>query len=71
MIRRRYYHHLSDFHQTGPGRFVVSRYGNRYFIEGGKHAGGSRSDWFVEGPAFNQAIRCKSLRDALRLLDTM
>jgi hypothetical protein len=70
-IRGRYYWNLSDFRTVAPGRFEVSRNGNVYQIEGGKSLGGSRADWFVDGPAFNQSIRCTSVRDALRLLDGM
>jgi len=70
-IRGKHYRNLSDFRSVGPGRFTVTRRGDAYQIEGGKRAGGGRGDWFLDGPAFNQTIRCMSVRDALRLLDTM
>jgi hypothetical protein len=68
-IRGRLYLNLGDFAQVAPGRFTVARGGEVYRIEGGRSLGGSRSEWFVEGPALGGAVRCASVADALRLLD--
>jgi len=63
--------HLSNLKQVGPGKYTVERRGTSYRIEGGKHAGGTRREWFLEGGNFNGPVNCTSLVDALRCLDTM
>lgn len=56
--------------QERRGLYTGTCRGYRFTIEGGKHAGGSRTDWFVECPDFwNGSIQCKSLVDSLRTLD--
>ena len=55
-------------------RWLVDRVGFdtvTYQIEGGRHAGGTRRDWWLEGGDFTRAIECVSLMDALRLLENM
>jgi hypothetical protein len=40
-------------------------------IEGGKAAGGSARDWFVDGGSFNGYIACKSFVEAVSMLSGM
>ena len=69
--RRCYFDHLTEFKQIGKGKYTVKRGDVEYQIEGGKHLGGSRRDWYVDGPDWKGSITCKSLMDALRMLETM
>ena len=69
--RRFYFDHLANLKRVSRSRWTVERHGVEYRIEGGRHAGGSRREWFVEGGAFNGPIDCTSLVDALRLLEGM
>jgi hypothetical protein len=51
--------------------FEATRNGVSYRIEGGRHAGGRRTEWFVDTPAWGKPIVCKSVLDSLRMLDGM
>ena len=68
-----YFDHLTSVKRVAGSRsrWTAERNGVEYQIEGGRHAGGTKREWFVDGPDFNQSINCVSLADALRLLDTM
>lgn len=67
--RRVYTSHLSNLKKTGRATWTVERYCNTYTIEGGKQAGGTSRDWFVDSPTWNGSIHCTSLVDALRVID--
>jgi hypothetical protein len=69
--RSRYFEHLSNLERVTRSTWTVERAGRVYRIEGGKHAGGTRREWFVDGGGFTGSINCTSLMDALRMLDTM
>lgn len=69
--RKRYYDHLMNFVKVDKSTYTVERHTITYTIWGGRQAGGSRYDWFVEGPDWKGAIPCDSILDALHMLDTM
>ncbi len=69
--RTHFYSHLSNLKRVSRSQWTVERHGVEYHIEGGKHAGGTRRDWFVDGGNFNGPIHCTSLVDSLNLLETM
>ncbi len=71
--RSKYYVFLSHLTAVGKGCYVVRRAGNPepFHIEGGKKAGGTRRDWFVDHPSFRHTIKATSLVDALNLIDSM
>jgi hypothetical protein len=69
--RLHFYEHLSNFKRVDKGWYTVEHHGVEYQIEGGKHAGGSRRDWFVTSIDWCEAIGCTSLVDALKMLDGM
>jgi hypothetical protein len=70
--RIRFFRHVQSVTRTGPGRYTVAAGARGTFqIEGGRHAGGGRRDWFVDSRHWDGSIRCTSLMDALRLIDTM
>lgn len=53
-----------------PGRWSGTVSGHAFKIEGGRAAGGTSREWFVECPDFwNGSINATSLVDGLRLLD--
>lgn len=66
-----YFDHVANLKRISQSRWTVERHGVQYRIEGGKHAGGTRRDWWLDGPQFNGSIDCESLIDALRLLEKM
>jgi hypothetical protein len=69
--RKFWFDHISDLKHIAGGRWTVLRHGVEFRIEGGKRAGGTRRDWFLEGGNFNGPIDCTSLVDALRCLEGM
>lgn len=65
--------HAETVHGSS-GRYIVYREHTDapYLIEGGKAAGGSRTDWFVDGPGLPpNGIRARSLIDALNLVNEL
>ena len=62
---------LSNLTRVSKSLWTVERRGVEYRIEGGRHAGGTSREWWLDGPQFNGSIDCTSLVDALRLLQTM
>ena len=70
--RRKYYDHLTDFRKVSKSRYTVKRNGVEYQIEGGRHAGGTSREWWVDTAEWNgKPIDCTSLVDALQLIDRM
>ena len=53
------------------GTYYVDTFHGGYTIWGGKAAGGSSRDWFVEGEHIKDYIVCNSVVDALTMLDSM
>ena len=70
-FRGKSYFRLSSIKAKGPGRVEAVRDGAVYRIEGGRTLGGSRSEWFLSGPEFSSDIPCKSVADALNLLENL
>lgn len=74
--RLKFYDRLRNLKRV-PGtksRWTVERHGFDvvvYHIEGGRHAGGRRNEWLVEGGSFNGPIYTTSLVDSLNLLENM
>jgi hypothetical protein len=71
--RTRYFAHLENFRLVSrrQGHYSVQRGGVTYHITGGRNAGGSPRDWFVECAEWNRPIFCNSLMDSLNMLDNM
>jgi len=69
--RRVFVNHLTDFKRITKNAYTVMRYGTKYTISGGKHAGGRRNEWFVECKEWNAPIICTSVVDAIKMLDGM
>ena len=69
--RSKYFDHLSDFRRVGPGKYTVQHHGVEFQIEGGKHAGGSRNQWFVDTAEWTKPIYTTSVMDSLDLLEKM
>ena len=70
--RTRYYTHLSSLKSHGDGKYSVNRYSKTYRIEGGKKAGGRRTDWWIDHEDFKKGgLKVKSLKNALDELDNM
>lgn len=75
--RVRYFDRITDLKRAGRAAWTVVHKGTggTYRIEGGRHAGGTRRDWFLDGPftatGTGQSIHCTSLTDALRVLENL
>lgn len=69
--RKFYPEHLTNFRQITKSTWTVYRGDTKYTIEGGRHAGGRRGEWFVDFGRGGKPVQCTSLMDALRMLDTM
>lgn len=67
----RFFDHLENFQKISLSTYIVYRNDVEYRIEGGKHAGGTRREWFVDSANWTKAIFCTSLMDALRMIDRM
>lgn len=66
-----FFHRISSFTKLGNGKFEAVRNGTTYRIEGGKKAGGSRTDWFIDADGWSKSINCTSLIDALNVINGM
>ncbi len=62
---------LSSLERSSKVAWTVERYGVQYKITGGKQSGGDSKDWYIEGEEFSSPIRCGSMSDALRLLNSL
>lgn len=63
--------HLTDFTKVARNKYTVVRNSTVYTIEGGRHAGGTSREWFVECSEWNGPIVCTSIVDAIKMLDRM
>ncbi len=62
---------ITEITQTRPGHFEGLAYGERFYIEGGRDAGGTSRDWFVSWDgAWNGYIAATSLVGAIKLIET-
>ena len=69
--KKKFFPRIAAVTSLGHGRFkVIKTCGSAYIVEGGKKAGGTRSDWFVDGPLL-KSLRCTSLMDAIRCISGM
>jgi hypothetical protein len=66
-----FFYHLSNLKRVSRSRWTVERHGVEYRIEGGKAAGGTSRDWWLDGPGWDKSIDCTSLVDALKCLEGM
>ena len=71
IYKGRTYYRLSNLKQISPGKYTVKFNNDTYHIDGGLKLGGSANEWFLSGPEIKEYIDCKSVADALRLLDNM
>jgi hypothetical protein len=69
--RRYWFEHVTNLKRVSRSRWTVERNGVEFRIEGGRHAGGTSREWWLDGPQFNDSIDCTSLVDALRVLEGM
>jgi hypothetical protein len=69
--RTRYYKRIRALNKVRKGHYAVSTTTGQFTIEGGRHAGGTRTEWFLECQEWNKPIVCKSILDALTVIDTM
>jgi hypothetical protein len=68
--RKRFFSRITAVRRI-KNAYHVDTFHGAYTVDGGKGAGGSRRDWFVQGEHINPAIGCTSVMDALKLLDNM
>lgn len=67
-----WFQHISAVTRKDKHIYEVSTPARGTFtVEGGRHAGSTRRDWFVDSPLWSGSISCTSLVDACRLIDGM
>lgn len=66
------YYRIKRITKIAPGRYeVLSTHGPKlWIIEGGKSAGGRKTDWFLDHPIVG-TLRAASLLDALSLIENL
>lgn len=71
--RLQHFTRIKSVKKMRPGHYSVETTigidGRSFHVEGGRHAGGRRTDWFLDGFG-EKAIHCKSLMDALRCIES-
>ncbi len=67
--RRVYVRRVTEFRQIKPGRFEGVASGTRFEIEGGRQAGGSSRDWFLDWAPIGGTLYCTSLVDAIKQIE--
>lgn len=67
----KWYRRIKRVTSNGPGKYFIWRHDTKYTLEGGKHGGGARTDWFLEGPNITGHINVRGLVDALNMLENM
>jgi hypothetical protein len=67
--KTQFYNTITDFKVIKPGHYEATRNGLTYKIEGGRPAGGKRTDWFSTGPTWTGSIHQTSLLATLRMID--
>jgi hypothetical protein len=72
IFRHHYYGRITKIEQVSRSTYrITMSNGHVYRLEGGKHAGGSRTDWFLDGGFIGEkAIPVTGMRDALKLLQS-
>ena len=74
-FRGKAYNKILAIKSVGAGKFEITTRNGVYKLEGGKKLGGSRSDWFLEGPHIGTDSKgrpymvMKGLMDTLHLLE--
>ena len=63
--RGHFYYNETKIKNHGNGKYEVTVPRGTYKVFGGIKAGGSRTEWYVEGPEINGALWVKSLTDAV------
>lgn len=69
--RSYWFDRLTNLRRVSKSKWTVNRYNLQFTIEGGRHAGGTSRNWWVDGPLFTGSIECTSLVDCLNLLENM
>lgn len=67
--RGHYYRKVTSVKQVGQNKFDVTSTHGVYRLEGGKSHGGSRYEWWLEGPHLTPAITVRGFIDGLELLE--
>jgi hypothetical protein len=70
--RTYYFDRIAEIARAGVGKYAVTmKSGATWIIEGGRAAGGTARDWYVDSSEGGKTMRATSLVDGLRLLDGM
>lgn len=71
--RSKFYSRITEVRKLRPGHYVVVASFGTFHVEGGKPAGGTSRDWFLDQAdgtnIYTRTIRCTSLCDALAIID--
>ena len=61
---------ITEFRQTRPGHFEGAVGDQRFTIEGGRAAGGTSREWFLDWGDILPDYPCTSLIEALRAIES-
>lgn len=71
----RLYSKVTKIVKISPGNIEITTHNGVYKLDGGKHGGGARTDWFLSGPHIGidskgrNYMSVRGLQDALKLLE--
>lgn len=69
--RKRFVHRITALRKISPSRYEGIAQGAKFAIEGGRHGGGTRRDWFLDwDTVFNSTLHCTSIADAINVIET-
>ena len=67
-----YFNRITRVESHGKGRYTIyTKHNGTFVLEGGRHRGGTHSEWFLDGPGWSKSIFCTSVLDACRLIEGM
>lgn len=68
--RKVYVSRIEEFKQTRPGHFEGVANETPFHIEGGRAAGGTSRDWFLDWGRLLPNMRCTSLVNAINMIES-
>ena len=61
---------IQNIEKQGACTFVGTANGHEFEIFGGRHAGGRRTDWFLQWDALGpNTLHCNSLKEAIQIIE--
>ena len=68
--RAHHFDRVTTLRQVRPGHFEGATNGTTFKIEGGRPAGGTSREWFLDWAPVGNGFPCTSLVGALKIIET-